>query len=981
MLKLDNIVKDYDAGGEKVRALNGISIEFRHSEFVAVLGQSGCGKTTLLNIIGGLDQYTSGDLSINRKSTKKFKDSDWDSYRNHSIGFVFQSYNLIPHQTVLSNVELALTLSGVGKAERRRRAKEALEKVGLGNQLRKKPNQMSGGQMQRVAIARALVNDPEILLADEPTGALDSQTSVQIMDILKEISKDKLIIMVTHNPELAEKYASRIVRLLDGEIQSDSDPYDSCSEKIKHSDEIKRPEKSRKTSMSFFTALSLSLNNLMTKKARTILTAFAGSIGIIGIALILSVSTGVQSYIDRVQEDTLSSYPITINAQEVDMTQLMTSLRDTANGNSEAGHELDAVYESKIMYEMMNSLNSMDAQENNLVKFKEYLESSNDIKQYSSAISYQYDNPMSIYTKNKDGEIVKSDILDLMSGIYSMMGFETSSSVLSNFMQINAWQEMLEGINGEPVNPLLKEQNELIAGRWPEKYDEVMVVISERNELSDMMLYALGLKTMDEIQSAMKAAVNQEKIDTSEFGSWSYNDIMNLDFRIVLDCDRYQKSGDAYIDASETDAGLEYLFNSDKAIKLKVVGIIRPSENAVSNFLNGAIAYPASLTREIIKRTNESDIVKAQEKNPAVDVISGLKFKVDGEEPDEAEIKASVDEWISGLEIAEKSALYTELASIPSEEYLSSAIAQLRQTLDDSAIDNMLAQAYVSQTQMDEETVLEYIQNMDDETKEGYVQQALAATVSHQYAEKIQAQMSAMTQEQTAAILDNVEITPEQYQYIFENRLPSTRSDSTYEENMKKLGQIDFDSPRSIYIYASTFENKDFISDAISAYNEAGDEADQIVYTDYVKLLMSSVTTIISAISYVLIAFVAISLVVSSIMIGIITYISVLERTKEIGILRSVGASKKDISRVFNAETLIVGFVAGALGIGITLLLLIPINIVLHALTGIDNLSAILPVGGAIALVVISMALTLIAGLIPSGIAAKKDPVVALRTE
>lgn len=981
MLKLDNIVKDYDAGGEKVRALNGISIEFRHSEFVAVLGQSGCGKTTLLNIIGGLDQYTSGDLSINRKSTKKFKDSDWDSYRNHSIGFVFQSYNLIPHQTVLSNVELALTLSGVGKAERRRRAKEALEKVGLGNQLRKKPNQMSGGQMQRVAIARALVNDPEILLADEPTGALDSQTSVQIMDILKEISKDKLIIMVTHNPELAEKYASRIVRLLDGEIQSDSDPYDSCSEKIKHSDEIKRPEKSRKTSMSFFTALSLSLNNLMTKKARTILTAFAGSIGIIGIALILSVSTGVQSYIDRVQEDTLSSYPITINAQEVDMTQLMTSLRDTANGNSEAGHELDAVYESKIMYEMMNSLNSMDAQENNLVKFKEYLESSNDIKQYSSAISYQYDNPMSIYTKNKDGEIVKSDILDLMSGIYSMMGFETSSSVLSNFMQINAWQEMLEGINGEPVNPLLKEQNELIAGRWPEKYDEVMVVISERNELSDMMLYALGLKTMDEIQSAMKAAVNQEKIDTSEFGSWSYNDIMNLDFRIVLDCDRYQKSGDAYIDASETDAGLEYLFNSDKAIKLKVVGIIRPSENAVSNFLNGAIAYPASLTREIIKRTNESDIVKAQEKNPAVDVISGLKFKVDGEEPDEAEIKASVDEWISGLEIAEKSALYTELASIPSEEYLSSAIAQLRQTLDDSAIDNMLAQAYVSQTQMDEETVLEYIQNMDDETKEGYVQQALAATVSQQYAEKIQAQMSAMTQEQTAAMLDNAEITPEQYQYIFENRLPSTRSDSTYEENMKKLGQIDFDSPRSIYIYASTFENKDFISDAISAYNEAGDEADQIVYTDYVKLLMSSVTTIISAISYVLIAFVAISLVVSSIMIGIITYISVLERTKEIGILRSVGASKKDISRVFNAETLIVGFVAGALGIGITLLLLIPINIVLHALTGIDNLSAILPVGGAIALVVISMALTLIAGLIPSGIAAKKDPVVALRTE
>ncbi len=981
MLKLENIVKDYDAGGDKVRALNGISIEFRQSEFVAILGQSGCGKTTLLNIIGGLDQYTSGDLSVNRKSTKKFKDSDWDSYRNHSVGFVFQSYNLIPHQTVLQNVELALTLSGVGKSERRKRAKEALERVGLGDQLRKKPNQMSGGQMQRVAIARALVNDPEILLADEPTGALDSQTSVQIMDILKEISKDKLIIMVTHNPELAEKYASRTVRLLDGEIQNDSDPYDSSSEALNRTDEIQRPEKSRKTSMSFFTALSLSLNNLMTKKTRTILTAFAGSIGIIGIALILSVSTGVQNYIDRVQEDTLSSYPITINAQEVDMTELMTSLRDTANGSFESGHELDAVYESKIMYDMMNSINSMDAQENNLVKFKEYLESGDDIKQYSSAISYVYSNPMSVYTKNKDGDIVKSDILELMSGIYSMMGFETSSSVLSNFMQINAWQEMLEGIDGEPVNEVLKEQNELVAGRWPENYDEVVVVISERNELSDMMLYALGLKTMDEIQDAMKAAANQEKIDTSEFGSWSYDDIMNLDFRVILDCDRFQKSGDAYTDVSETDTGLEYLFDSDKAIKLKVVGIIKPSENAVANFLNGAIAYPASLTREIIRRTNESEIIKAQEENPDIDVISGLKFKVEGEEPDEAEIKASVDEWISAQGVAEKSALYTELASIPTEEYIAATVAQYRQTLDDASIDNMLMQAFVSQTQMDEQTVLDYIKNMDAETKEGYVQQVLAATVTQQYAEGIQAQMGAMTQEQTAALLDSAEITPEQYQYIFENHLPSTRSDSTYEENMDKLGQVDLDSPSSIYIYASTFENKDFISDAITAYNDAVDEADQIVYTDYVKLLMSSVTTIISAISYVLIAFVAISLVVSSIMIGIITYISVLERTKEIGILRSVGASKKDVSRVFNAETLIVGFVAGALGIGITLLFLLPINMILHHLTGIDNLSATLPVAGAVILVVISMALTLIAGLIPSGIAAKKDPVEALRTE
>ena len=981
MLKLDNIVKDYDAGGEKVRALNGISIEFRQSEFVAILGQSGCGKTTLLNIIGGLDQYTSGDLMINRKSTKKFKDSDWDTYRNHSIGFVFQSYNLIPHQTVLSNVELALTLSGVGKAERRRRAKEALEKVGLGDQIRKKPNQMSGGQMQRVAIARALVNDPEILLADEPTGALDSQTSVQIMEILKEISKDKLIIMVTHNPELAEQYASRTVRLLDGEIQSDSDPYNSEEVSSEHQSEVRSVQKGKKTSMSFFTALSLSLNNLMTKKARTILTAFAGSIGIIGIALILSVSTGVQNYINRVQEDTLSSYPITINAQEVDMTQLMTSLRDTANGEIESGHELDRVYESKIMYEMMNSINSMEAQENNLVKFKEHIENTDDIRKYSSAISYVYNSPMDIYTKNIEGDIVKSDILELMSGIYSMMGFQTSSSVLSNFMQINAWQEMLAGIDGEPVNNILKEQYDVVSGRWPENYDEIVVVISSRNELSDMMLYALGLKTIDEIQDAMAAAAKQEQIDTSEFGSWSYEDIMDLDFRIILSCDKYQKSGDAYIDVSETDTGLQYLFDSDNSIKLKIVGIVRPSDNAVATFLNGAVGYTQDLTYEIINRTNASEIVNAQIDNPEVDVISGLKFKVEGEEPSDEEIKSAVDEWLAGRSAQEKASLYTELASIPTEEYLANSIAQYRATLDDAAIDNMLMQAFVSQTQMDEETVLGYIQNMDAETKEEYLGQVLAMMITQQYAEGIQTQLAALTTEQIAAMFDAAEVTPDQYTYIFENHLPSTRSDSTYDENMRILGQVDLDSPRSIYIYASTFENKDFISDAITAYNEAGDEADQIVYTDYVKLLMSSVTTIISAISYVLIAFVAISLVVSSIMIGIITYISVLERTKEIGILRSVGASKRDISRVFNAETLIVGFVAGALGIGITLLFLLPINIILHTLTGIDSLSATLPVVGATALVVISMVLTLIAGLIPSGIAAKKDPVVALRTE
>ena len=1033
MLKLIDIVKEYKVDEESVLALKHVSIEFRRNEFVSILGPSGCGKTTLLNIVGGLDRYTSGDIQIEGISTTQYDDVDWDTYRNRRIGFVFQSYNLIPHMTILKNVALALTIAGVSRDERKQRALEALRKVGLESQANKKPNQLSGGQMQRVAIARALVNNPEIILADEPTGALDTESGVQVMELLKEVADDRLVIMVTHNPDLAQKYSTRIVYLRDGEIEGDTMPYDSAEEEggaekeasaedvaaveesveaagesgepvldansegenapskqseakpkktSKLREKLRKIRKADKSAMKFSTAISLSWNNLISKKGRTLLTSIAGSIGIIGIILVLALSNGAGDYINSLEESALSSYPITINAQEVDMTSLMTSLRDTANGNAEAGHELDAVYESKIMYEMMNSMNKMETQENNLVKFKDYIENSTDISDYSTAISYVYNNNMNVYTTDPDGNIVKSDILELMSGIYSMMGFETSSSTLSNFMQINAWQEMLAGLDGEPVNDLMKEQYDVVSGRWPENYDEIVVVVSDRNELSDMMLYALGLKTLDQIQDAMKAAANQEQIDTSEFGSWSYDDIMNLDFRVILDCDKYQKSGDSYIDVSETETGLKYLYDSDNAIKLKVVGIIRPSANAVSSFLNAAVCYTSDLSKEIIERTNSSEIVAAQLDNPDTDVISGLKFKVEGEEPSEDEIRSSVDEWVAGLNTAQKAELYSELASIPTEEYLSTTVAQYRATMDDATVDSTLMQAFVSQTQMDEESVLQYIQNMDTATKEEYLGQVLSAMISQQYAEGIQAQLGALPVEQIAAMFDRSEITDSQYTYIFENKLPPTRSESTYEQNLRTLGQVDPDSPSAIYIYASTFENKDVIADAITAYNDAAeDEADKIVYTDYVKLLMSSVTTIISAISYVLIAFVAISLIVSSIMIGIITYISVLERTKEIGILRSVGASKKDISRVFNAETLIVGFVAGALGIGITLLLLLPINIILHSLTGIDNLSATLPIVGATALVVISMALTLIAGLIPSGIAAKKDPVVALRTE
>lgn len=978
MLKLTDIVKDYEVGNDVVHALKGISIEFRKNEFVAILGPSGCGKTTLLNIIGGLDKYTSGDLSINGKSTKQFNDADWDSYRNHSVGFVFQSYNLIPHQTVLANVELALTLSGVGKAERRKRAIDALNKVGLGDQLNKKPNQMSGGQMQRVAIARALVNDPEILMADEPTGALDSATSVQIMDLLKEVAKDRLVIMVTHNPELAEKYATRIVRCLDGEVISDSDPYVYNAEVEKNAE--KKILGRKKTSMSFFTALSLSLNNLMTKKGRTILTSFAGSIGIIGIALILSVSTGVQTYINRVQEDTLSSYPITINAQEVDLTSMLTSLMSANQENQSETHELDAVYENRIMSDLMDALSRTETRENNLEKFKEFLENSDEIKEYASSIGYVYDTDMNVYVTDADGNIVKSDVLDLISRLYSELGVTASSSTLSSYMQMDAWQELLSGMDGELINPLMKERYEVVSGRWPENYDEVVVAVDENNEISDVMLYALGLKTMDQILDDMDAAASGEG-DTIEEQSWSYDDILGLDFRIILNCDKYQKSGDGYIDATTTEAGLKYLYESDNSIKVKVVGIIRKSDNAVSSFLNGAVGYTSALTDYILDRVSSSELIAMQKENPDVDVLTGLKFPVEGEEPSEDEIKAAVDEWSASLSEQEKAVAYTQILSVPSDEYLSAGIEQFRQNLTPESEDEMLLQEIMSQTQMDEQTIRSYIEQMDEEEKEGYMTQIISAAVAQQYAAQAQEQLGAYTTEQLAAMYDATPLTTEQYSYVYENLLPATVSDSTYEQNLKLLGDVDKGSPSSIYIYASTFEDKDNISDLITTYNESAADEDQISYTDYVKLLMSSITTIINAISYVLIAFVAISLVVSSIMIGIITYISVLERTKEIGILRAVGASKRDISRVFNAETMIEGFVSGALGIIITLLLLIPINIILHSLTGIQILSAILPVGGAIILVAISIILTLIAGLIPSGIAAKKDPVEALRTE
>ena len=865
MLQLKNITKNYLSGDNEVQALKGIDIEFRESEFVSILGQSGCGKTTLLNIIGGLDRYTSGDLIINGKSTKEFKDKDWDTYRNHSVGFVFQSYNLIPHQTVLANVELALTISGVGKAERRKRAIEALQKVGLGDQINKKPNQMSGGQMQRVAIARALVNDPDILLADEPTGALDSKTSVQVMEILKEISKDRLIIMVTHNPELAEKYSSRIVKLLDGKIIDDSNPYKSSEEDVKKAKNKK--DKSGKASMKFTTAVRLSLNNLMTKKGRTLLTSFAGSIGIIGIALILSLSHGMQSYINRVEEDTLSSYPLTIQEASIDVTSMLEAMM--GNGEKEE-HNDNKIYSRPIVNNILETV-STKLQTNNLEEFKKYLESGNtDIKNYINAIQYEYNLNLNIYKQNEDKtyqQVNPSKVFDELGFGEMMESRQSTSSMMSGSMtQTDVWNEMLDNQN------LLQSQYDVLAGKWPTKYNEVVLIVDENNEVSDYTLYSLGIKDIKELNESMEKIKNKEKVEAGESESYSYDDLLNYKFKILLNTDYYKKSGNAWQDKSNDD---EYMKNVvDNAEEITIVGIIKPNEETVSSSGAGMIGYTKELKEYVINKINETEIVKEQKENSNINVFTGIEF--------------------------------------PENQNSSFDYSQLT----------------------DEQRIY----------------------------------MATLSEAELAELMKNY----------------AENSSATYDSNLSTLGVVDLNKPSTINIYPKDFESKDMITTRISEYNDKqtndGKEENVITYTDIVGVMMSSVSTIIDVISYVLIAFVGISLVVSSIMIGIITYISVLERTKEIGILRSIGASKKDVSRVFNAETLIIGLVAGLIGIVVTLLLNIPINMIIKSIVGISNISK-LPTVGAIILVVISVGLTMIAGLIPARFAAKRDPVEALRTE
>ena len=895
MLELNDIKKDYVSGSTTVSALKGINLRFRDCEFVSILGQSGCGKTTMLNIIGGLDKYTSGDLKINGVSTKNYKDRDWDFYRNNSIGFVFQSYNLIPHQTVLSNVELALTLSGVSKAERKKRAIEALEKVGLGEQIHKKPNQMSGGQMQRVAIARALVNNPDILLADEPTGALDTETSIQIMELLKEISKDRLIIMVTHNPELAKDYSTRIVRLLDGVITDDSDPYSledmEADIRVKEAAKVKTSEKKtkksgkkQKTSMSFFTALSLSFNNLMTKKTRTILTAFAGSIGIIGIAMILSISNGIQLYIDRVQRDTLSSYPITLQAEAIDISSMVSSM--TGNSDSEEHEDKSKIYSNDIMGDMINTM-VKEVKSNNLSEFKKYIENgSSDIKSYVSDIQYSYDVPLNIYMKDTSNGVEQLNPGTMFDSIYGEGATSASSSMSSGmgmgmFSNSSVWNQLLGN------QQVLDEQYDVLAGHWPENFNEVVLVADKNNEVDDYTLYSLGLKDPEEVRTLFKKMMVGESYETKKDISYTFDEILDTEFKLVMPTDMYKYNDvtGTWDDYSKDDKYMTNVVNNGTDIK--VCGIIRPNDDAVSTSLSSGIGYTAKLTEYIIEEVKNSEIAKAQLADTSVDVFTGVPFDNDRN---------------------------TEI------------------TMDD-------VNAYM-------------------------------ATLSPEESAQMQAMTSGMSDDQ---ILQ-----------LFSASLKARTTDATLDSNKSKLGITDLDTPSQIDIYATDFDSKEKVQNIIKDYNKLqqddGKEENVINYTDYVGIMMSSVSTIINAISYVLIAFVAISLIVSSIMIGIITYISVLERTKEIGVLRSIGASKKDVSRIFNAETLIEGFVSGALGIVVTLLLCIPANALIKHLTDISNVAQ-LPVAGGVILIIISMFLTFIAGLIPAKLAAKKDPVVALRSE
>ena len=912
MLQIQNICKKYVTGDLVQTALDNVSLNLRDNEFVAILGPSGSGKTTMLNIIGGLDRYDSGDLIINGISTKKYKDRDWDSYRNHTIGFVFQSYNLIPHQSVLSNVELALTISGISRSERRRRAKEALEKVGLGNQLHKRPNQMSGGQMQRVAIARALVNNPDILLADEPTGALDSETSVQVMELLKEVAKDRLVVMVTHNPELANEYATRIVRVKDGHIVDDTDPYE-----IEQKLEEPQHKNMGKASMSILTALSLSFNNLRTKKGRTFLTAFAGSIGIIGIALILSFSNGVNTYITDIQKSTMTSYPISIEAQTIDLTSIMQKGQSSMK-DSDVTHELDGVYSNGTDIEMASSITTSFTK-NNLTEFKKYMDNpDSEIRKHirENGIVYSYNTKFDVFTYDSEGAFVNTDGSTLKSSsqtsatnmMADMSNDNGMTMMTGSTGKTNNFTELLPGSDSASVSQAVTDAYDVLYGNWPSSYDEAVLVMNKNNEISSAVLYQLGILPTSEYKEIMKRIDAGEEV-TMDTEKISYEDICNKEYYLLPASDMYVKDDNGnYKSIVSDNASLK-----DKAadgIKLKISGIVRQNDDNDNALINKAVGYTKALTDYLMDYADKSEVVKAQRENKDINITNGMAFSP----ADDAAKIADARTYLTNLGVSDKASMFK----------------------------NMMQMVYADNQQM-------------------------------------YTQLMAMGEAQQAAMLDSYLENPDDSTLL--SIYNSYISTGNYDDNMEKFGVISEDAPSAINIYVDSFEAKDAVSDCIKKYNEGASEDDKISYTDYVGLLMNSVTTIINVITYVLIAFVAVSLIVSSIMIGIITYISVLERTKEIGILRAIGASKRNISQVFNAETFIIGFCSGIIGIAITLLLLIPCNSIIHAVTDSTAVNAALPPVSAVVLIILSMVLTFIGGLIPAKNAAKKDPVTALRTE
>ncbi len=1012
MLQLKNITKRYEAGEFSVDALKGISLNFRTSEFVSILGPSGCGKTTMLNIIGGLDKYTDGDLVIRGKSTKNFTDRDWDAYRNHSIGFVFQSYNLIPHQTAQQNVELALALSGVNRTERSARAKQALDEVGLKNMYHKRPSEMSGGQCQRVAIARAIVNNPDIVLADEPTGALDTETSIQVMDILKEISQNRLVVMVTHNPDLAEKYSTRVVKMLDGLLVEDSHPLtDEETQAEANLDEQRQAQaveeektlkrRAKKPSMSLGTSFMLSLKNLFTKRGRTVLTSFAGSIGIIGIALIFAVSQGATNYINQVQEETLASYPLTIQQSHTDMGSLFQSFVGAATSGEE--HELDAVYEKMALYNLTKSLSNVEESENDLAAYKKYLEQQlqdpdSVMSKSLNGVKYGYNLDLQVYTKNVSGEVIESDISELvLQVIGDFYGVDLSqmmvysgglfSELLSTSGTLVMWEEMLPSSDGGVVNDMLKSQYDLVFGNWPDAYEDptnkVVVVVDGDNEIDDMTLYALGLKSTEEIDAILEAVQKGEEPPESSQKKWLYEEICGLKYKTIFNYEKYRKMGSVWYDATEIDNVLESMYDDPNVgMELEVVGIIRPNPSSSSHMLSGSIAYTNRLTQYVIRQAQQSQIVQEQKANPNVDIFTGKYFQ-NNNLP--VEQKAQYFEnYVSTLSTEEKAQVFLTVNAQVDETEIKSAQDKLF-AMDETQLRSTILMLYklaASETggsSSQQAQVEDYINSCDYEQL-----QSLVPTISEGYAMYLK-MLSVAMQYPTAALQaeqldkDMATYTVEQKAQCFDVAVPF--AETTYEDNLTMLGDIDLDSPSSISLYAVSFAAKQDIENDIAAYNASVSEDKQLQYTDYVGLLMRSVTTIIDAITYVLIAFVSISLIVSSIMIGVITLISVQERTKEIGILRAIGASKRNVSSMFNAETVIIGFASGILGVGITYVLNLIISVILRAATGIASLTASLPIWVAAVLVGISMLLTLIAGIIPSRSAAKKDPVVALRTE